>query len=49
MVKQFLGKESQHVDLSFVHQIKTEFEIRENPVIRMDHSEHYKCYLDDDP
>lgn len=40
---------SQHVDLFFEHQIKVEFDIREKPVIRMDHSEHYKCYLDDDP
>lgn len=37
-----------HVDHSFLPQIKAEFDIVENPVIRIDNSEHYKCYLDHD-
>ena len=37
-----------HVDHSFLPQIKIEFDIGENPVIRIDNSEHYKCYLDHD-
>ena len=27
--------------------IKTEFGIRNDPIIRYDYSDHYKCYLDD--
>lgn len=37
-----------NVDESFISEIKSKFGLRENPIIRMDNSEHYKCYLDDD-
>ncbi len=30
----------------YVDEIKRAFELNEEPVIRYDHSEHYKCYLD---
>ena len=32
---------------SFISEIKSEFGLRGNPIIRIDNSEHYKCYLDD--
>lgn len=34
------------IDESYYESIKEVFEITEMPVIRADHSEHYKCYLD---
>lgn len=36
-----------NIDESFVSQIKTEFGLRTEPVIRYDNSNHYKCHLDD--
>lgn len=36
-----------NIDDGFIPYIKSEFGLRENPVIRIDNSEHYKCYLDD--
>ena len=36
-----------NVDSSIVPEIKIEFGLRDDPVIRYDHSQHYKCYLDD--
>lgn len=36
-----------NIDNGFIPYIKSEFGLRENPVIRIDNSEHYKCYLDD--
>ena len=36
-----------NVDDSFVPLIRTEFGLRESPIIRYDNSQHYKCYLDD--
>ena len=36
-----------NVDDSFIPLIRTEFGLRESPIIRYDNSQHYKCYLDD--
>jgi hypothetical protein len=36
-----------NIDESLIPLIKSEFGIRENPTIRYDNSQHYKCYLDD--
>ena len=36
-----------NIDDSLIPDIKAEFGLRESPVIRIDNSEHYKCYLDD--
>lgn len=36
-----------NIDDGFIPYIKSDFGLRENPVIRIDNSEHYKCYLDD--
>jgi hypothetical protein len=36
-----------NVDESFIPEIRSEFGITEEPTIRYDYSEHYKCYLDD--
>ena len=35
-----------HIEDTYISEIKAEFEIESDPVIRYDHSEHYKCYLD---
>ena len=35
-----------NIDESFVKEIRTQFGLRDDPQIRYDHSEHYKCYLD---
>lgn len=35
-----------HIEDKYISEIKTAFRITSNPVIRYDHSEHYKCYLD---
>lgn len=35
-----------NIDESMVPQIKVEFGLRKEPIIRYDHSKHYKCYLD---
>ena len=32
---------------SIIRMIRRDFGIREEPIIREDHSQHYKCYLDD--
>jgi len=31
----------------WIPQIKTDFELSEEPIIKYDNSKHYKCYLDD--
>ena len=36
-----------NIDESLIPLIKSEFGIRENPIIRYDNSQHYKCYLDE--
>lgn len=36
-----------NIDEFFIFEIKSEFGLRGNPIIRIDNSEHYKCYLDD--
>ena len=36
-----------NIDISFVPKIKVEFGLRDDPAVRYDHSNHYKCYLDD--
>lgn len=36
-----------NVDSSIIPEIKIEFGLRDDPVIRYDHSKHYKCYMDD--
>lgn len=36
-----------NVDSSIIPEIKIEFGLRDDPVIRYDHSQHYKCYMDD--
>ena len=36
-----------NIDDSFISEIKVEFGLRDDPIIRYDHSDHYKCYLDD--
>lgn len=36
-----------NIDDSIIPEIKTEFGLREEPTIRYDNSQHYKCYLDD--
>ena len=35
-----------HVDEEYVEQIKQVFELTEEPVIKYDGSDHYRCYLD---
>ena len=35
-----------HVGAEYIDEIKTAFGITAVPIIRYDHSEHYKCYLD---
>lgn len=35
-----------HIKDTYISEIKAEFVIASDPVIRYDHSEHYKCYLD---
>ena len=35
-----------HVDEKFIKEIMTAFELTEEPVIDIDGSKHYKCYLD---
>lgn len=35
-----------NIDEIFISGIISEFGLSENPVIRIDNSEHYKCYLD---
>lgn len=37
---------SPHIDLSYITEIKTAFNLTSEPVIKYDNSEHYKCYLD---
>lgn len=37
---------SPHVESSFIDEIKAAFEITTEPIVRYDHSEHYKCFLD---
>ena len=37
---------SPHIGEEHLAGIKAAFEITTNPVIRYDHSEHYRCYLD---
>lgn len=36
-----------NIDESYISQIKYEFGLRVDPTIRMDYSEHYKCYMDE--
>lgn len=36
-----------NIDESYVSQIKTEFGLRQDPIIKYDHSEHYRCHLDE--
>lgn len=36
-----------NISEDWISSIRSEFGIAETPVIRYDHSEHYKCYLDD--
>lgn len=36
-----------NIDDSYILDIKLDFGLREDPQIRYDYSEHYKCYLDD--
>ena len=36
-----------NVDESWIPAIKTEFGLREDPVIHYDYSDHYKCHLDE--
>lgn len=36
-----------NIDESFIPSIKVEFGLRQDPEIRYDNSNHYKCYLDD--
>ena len=36
-----------NISEDWIPAIRSEFGITETPVIRYDHSEHYKCYLDD--
>ena len=36
-----------NIDDSWIPDIKHEFGLREDPIVRYDYSEHYKCYLDD--
>lgn len=36
-----------NIDESLIPLIKSEFGIIDNPVIRYDNSQHYKCYLDE--
>ena len=35
-----------NIDVSYIPQIMNEFALEEYPVIRIDGSNHYKCYLD---
>ena len=37
-----------NIDDSFISNIKVEFGLREEPLIKYDYSEHYNCYLDND-
>ncbi len=37
---------SPHIEQKHIQKIKAAFGITSEPVIRCDHSEHYKCYLD---
>lgn len=37
---------SPHIGTEWIPQIMLLFEIGQEPVIRYDHSEHYRCYLD---
>lgn len=37
---------SPHIDEIFIESIKRDFDISGGVIIRYDHSEHYKCYLD---
>lgn len=36
-----------NIDESFIPDIKREFGLRAEPIIRYDNSQHYKCYLDE--
>ena len=36
-----------NIDESWISDIKQEFGLREDPIIRYDYSDHYKCHLDD--
>ena len=36
-----------NIDEEYIQDIKIQFGLRENPEIRYDNSQHYKCYLDD--
>ena len=36
-----------NIDEDIIPQIKIEFGLREEPTIRWDYSNHYKCHLDD--
>ena len=35
-----------HIEDKYIREIKEAFRIISDPVIRYDHSDHYKCYLD---
>lgn len=36
-----------NIDNSFISDIKSEFGLRQTPIVRYDYSDHYKCYLDE--
>lgn len=36
-----------NIDDSYISLIKSEFGLRQEPVVRYDYSNHYKCYLDE--
>lgn len=36
-----------NISEDWIPQIKTEFGLREDPIIHYDYSEHYRCHLDD--
>ncbi len=37
---------SPHIEDKYINEIKAAFGIVSDPMIRYDHSEHYKCYID---
>lgn len=36
-----------NIDESWIPQLKQEFGLRQDPVVKYDNSEHYRCHLDD--
>lgn len=36
-----------NIDEDIIKQVRTEFGLRADPIVREDWSEHYKCYMDD--